>query len=81
MKIIVSSDRSKIFNSENIDFLEVLPSIVSEEREAEFYSIYLGVTELSRHRKKDRAITELNKLAVTLSTGSDNLLYYMEDTN
>ncbi len=81
MKIVVSSDRSKVFNAENMDFLEVLPSIIHEAGEAESYSIYLGTTELSRHRKKDRAITELNKLAVTLSTDSDNLLYYMEDTN
>lgn len=79
MKIIVSSDKKRIFNAERLYCYEVAKA--DEETEKYRYSIYSDGYILSRHAKEARAITELNKLAVTLSTDNDNLLYYMEDTN
>lgn len=81
MKIIVSSDRERVVIAENVDLFEVIPFCSTVPGKKDYYSVCADSGELSRHGKRDRAITELNKLAVTLSTDNNNLLYYMEDTN
>lgn len=75
MKLIVSSDRENLINAEFVGHFYVLQTGDSEE-----YGIYADGDFLSRHRKKEKAILELNNLGIVLSNDKLPLLYYMEDT-
>ncbi len=81
MKIIVSSDKKTFVNAQQIEHFFVIKNPYKGEAKEIPFLLCAGRDTLSYHKSEARAITELNKLAVTLSTDSDNLLYYMEDTN